>query len=203
MRKPRAVTIDYSFDPRADRYRDNSNGRFVKWTQVRAQVDRVLEDGSNRLAAMSQRLVEGKTSVADWMREVGTEIKQQYILSAVAARGGWQQMTPSDWGRVGAQLRTQYQYLRQFAEQIATGEQNLDGRLIVRSKLYAQSARGFYEDLRRAQAPGGLERRVRHASESCEDCIEYEARGWQPRGSLPRIGESRCRQNCRCTFEFR
>lgn len=202
MRRPRQITIDYSFDPRAQRYRDETNGRFIAWREVRAQVDRVIDSGSDRLQALTERLVRGELSVADWMRGMGREIKSQNLLAAVAARGGWEQMTPSDFGRIGAKLRNEYGYLRRFAEQIARGEIPLDGRVVARSRLYAQAARIEYEQIRREAGIYTHERRVLHASESCEDCVEYAARGWRTIGTLPPVGDSRCGVNCRCTFEF-
>lgn len=203
MRSPRQLTAEFSYDARTQRYRNDTSGRFVAWREVRAQVDRVIDSGANRMQALTERLVRGELTVADWMRAMGGEIKTQHLLAAVTARGGWEQMSPSDFGRLGAKLRNEYGYLRRFAEQIARGEIPLDGRVVARSRLYAHAARVEYEQIRREAGIYTHERRVLHASESCEDCVEYAARGWRPIGTLPPIGDSRCGVNCRCTFEFK
>jgi hypothetical protein len=48
-----------------------------------------------------------------------------------------------------------------------------------------------------------MERRVLGVAEHCSDCVEYAARGWQPIGELPELGDSRCISNCRCHFIYR
>lgn len=203
MRRPKPITAEFSFDPRAQRYRNETSGRFVAWREVRAQVDRVIERGADRMQVLTERLARGELSIADWMRGMGQEMKIQHILAAVSARGGWEQMTPADFGRVGAKLRNEYGYLRRFAEQIARGEIPIDGRAVARSRLYSHAARAEYEQIRREAGVYTQERRVLHASESCEDCVEYASWGWRPIGTLPPIGDSRCGVNCRCTFEFK
>ena len=53
------------------------------------------------------------------------------------------------------------------------------------------------------------ERRVLERAEHCESdeelegCIELSEKGWQPIGTLPRLGVSPCRSNCRCRFDYR
>jgi hypothetical protein len=36
-----------------------------------------------------------------------------------------------------------------------------------------------------------------------EGCLELAALGWQPIGTLPKIGESVCIVNCHCRFAYR
>lgn len=193
---------EYVFDIPSDRYREVSTGRYVAWSQVRQQIDKVLDSRSSVMQGLTRDLSNGKISLETWLRSMAQEIKTSHLLASIAANGGIERMTFADYGKVGAQIKKQYKYLRNFGKQIESGDQKLDGRAVVRSGLYAQSARGEYEQIRRHHH-GGEERRVLHARESCNDCISYAARGWQPVGSLPAIGESECGVHCRCTFEFR
>ncbi len=137
------------------------------------------------------------------MRE---EIKDMHRTGATIARGGHKQMTQADWGWTGPQVRKQYEYLDNFANDIVSGKQPLDGRMIQRSKLYGQAARGTHEDMKRrmsAQSGFDEERRMLGAADHCDDCLEATGRGWQKIGTLPRIGDSQCTTNCHCRFVFR
>ena len=74
-----------------------------------------------------------------------------------------------------------------------------------RAGLYARAAWGVAEGVHREGARAGgfaLERRVMGLANHCEDCPPLAARGWVPIGSLPGIGETACRWNCYCHFEY-
>jgi hypothetical protein len=73
--------------------------------------------------------------------------------------------------------------------------------------LYANGALGVYENARRegARRAGVMtqERRVLGVAEHCPDCRSEARKGWVEIGTLRRIGDSVCRANCKCRFEFR
>lgn len=78
----------------------------------------------------------------------------------------------------------------------------------VRAQMYANSAReAFHRAERVSKEAAGYaeERRVTTAAESCPDCRELAARGWQPIGSLPQPGDGStvCLTNCQCYKEYR
>jgi hypothetical protein len=56
----------------------------------------------------------------------------------MAAKGGKSQMTPSDWGTLGAQLKKQYKYADGFALKLAAGayRQSEVGKVIDRMNRY-------------------------------------------------------------------
>ena len=196
----------YSGQGRTGRYRDAVTGRFVSQLRVRADIDGYIDNSKTYLDALANQLRNREISLAEWQTAMRSEIKSMHLSTSMAAHGGRAQMTPADWGRAGQEIRAQYEYLDRFAAEIASGRVGLDGRLNVRAQMYAEAARGTYEQEGRrmaAQASLTQERRILHAAESCTDCIEYAGRGWQPIGTLPRIGQSQCRVNCRCTFEYR
>lgn len=203
----RAVKLPlYDYDRSAHRYRDRATGRFVAWRDVRTQLDRVYDGLSDRVGQLTERLVKREIDVGDWLLGMADEIKSAHTISRVIAVGGIENMTAADWGAVGRKLREEYAWLGRFALQILDGKQKLNGQAVVRARMYAQAARSSYEEFQRevhAQKGFTQERRVRHARESCDDCIEYEQRGWQAINTLPRIGDSECKVNCRCTFEYR
>lgn len=189
----------------AGRYRDRATGRFVSELTVRGDLDKYIDAKNAKLDSLTTQLRNREISLADWQTQMRNEIRTAHTNAAMVAKGGRDQMTNADWGRTGRELRTQYEYLDKWAADIASGKVKLDGRANVRAQLYGDASRGTYEQNRRAAAAtngNNLERRILHAAESCQDCIEYAGRGWQPIGTLPVIGASICRTNCKCTFEY-
>jgi hypothetical protein len=178
----------------------------VSFAQVRTALDRFIESSQTRLEALTIQLQSGRLTLAEWETQFALTVKRMACAAGALARGGWAQMTPSDWGRVGWEVRRQYEFLHRFAFEIYTGAQEMDGRMIVRARMYGQAVRGIYEEIRRADAiNAGMfqERRVLGVAEHCPDCVDYARRDWQTIGTLPRIGDSQCRTNCHCTFEYR
>lgn len=196
----------FSYDRRLARYRA-PNGRFLAEREVRGVVDAVIDASAGRMKDLAGRLRSGDVSLPDWQMAMRREIKLGHLVSATAAHGGWDAMTPREWGLVGQRLRQQYQYLDGMAADIASGKQSLNGRLDARAASYAQSSRGTYEEIRRrdaAEERGVMqERRIRHVSDSCAGCVEQAAMGWQLSGVLSPIGTQECRSNCKCTWQTR
>lgn len=188
-----------------NQYRDLNTGRFASWQSVRNSVDDYIGKSAQRIDGLSTQLRNGEINVAEWQQGMRNEIKIGNRSSGMIGKGGRANMTQSDWGRIGQRIRSQYEYLDNFANDIATGRIPLDGRINARAKLYAEADRGTFEQVRRAdeRASGRTEEmRVLHAAEHCDDCIEA-AGHWAAIGTLPAIGDSACRSNCRCTFQYR
>lgn len=195
----------FGFDQRSQRFRNLETGRFVSERQVRDGVDRVADLASARLGALTARFRTGEITAVQWQSEMLAQIKAAHIASALAAYGGRDAMTPARWGTVGQIIRREYAYARAFAADVLSGRQRQNGRMDARARLYGQSARGTYENIRRREvAAAGLrfERNVRHASESCRQCVNASGQGWVPIGTLPPVGSRTCRGNCRCTISY-
>jgi hypothetical protein len=154
---------------------------------------------------MTQRMIDGKMSLGDWQRSMAKEIKDAHIISATAGRGGRDQMTQSDWGRVGARLRFEYKHLNDFAQEVK--DKGITGNTLNRAGMYGEAPRtAFYDGLTAAKKVAAFteERRITNSKETCPDCIGYEAQGWQPIGVLPEPGQrSVCGHNCKCEKEYR
>jgi hypothetical protein len=144
------------------------------------------------------------------MREA---VKDANLYSAAAARGGWAQMTPADFGRVGRAVRDQYAYLDRFAADIADEDNPLvlDGRFLARAALYAGSGRKLFHEIERdemldarrgarAQRDRPIGRELHRRNGSCE---AETARGWVAVGALVPIGGRKCKGNCKCRIEYR
>ena len=201
------LTPDYGWNEAAGRYFDISTGKFVPFSDVRNALEFVIEDQKAYMHAITQSLIDGNVSLADWQSGMMDAIKLEHTAAAAAARGGWAQMSQADWGATGRLIRTQYEYLQNFAEQIANGEQLLNGTCLVRADLYGQAGRGTYEEIRRRYERtmnGATEEcRVLGYADHCPGCLEQAALKWQPIGTLDPIGAEECVTNCYCTFIYR
>jgi hypothetical protein len=184
----------------------NERGQFISDAAVRSVIDNIADHASDRMAAASQALLEGRSSLAAWQASLLQDIKNAHVSTGVLAHGGVQQMNAQRWGALGPTIREQYQFLANFAAQIASGEQPLNGSLTARARQYGQASRVTYERTRgAAQQVRGYQscRNVLHAGESCSQCRSEAARGWVPVGTLVPVGSRICRSNCRCTISFR
>ena len=196
----------YEWNERAQRYVDARTRRFVSGEAIRDALNEVIDIAKERIDADSLALQQGTISLAEWQTRMAQHTKQIHIVSAASARGGWAQMTPADWGATGGALKRQFAFLQNFALDIQRGVQKLGGNFIRRARMYGNAARRTYENIKRraSQAAGNTEeRRVLGVADHCPDCVEFAGRGWQPIGTLPPIGDSVCKVNCRCLFEFR
>lgn len=196
----------YRYDARSGRYRDVRTGRFLSGAVIREAVDNVADLASQRMAELSQRLIDGTLSLASWESSMMAEIKAAHVATGMAAHGGRAMMSPADWGLIGNRIRREYRYLRGFSRSIANGQQPLDGRLIARARQYGQASRPTYENVRlRDDRVRGMtvERNVLSRSEHCGECPKLTAKGWVPIGSLPRIGQRDCRGLDRCRIDRR
>lgn len=195
----------YTYDRQSGRYRDSS-GRYLSERTVRDAVDNLADLSSQRLASLAQRLQAGSLQLADFQTQMMAEIKSAHLAAGIAAHGGREQMAPADYGAIGRRIRDEYAFARQFAEDVASGKQPLDGRLVNRASMYGQSSRGTYEAVRRRDERNrgnDEERNVLHGGDHCSLCPDLSARGWVPIGSLPAIGSRPCGPHDRCTLSFR
>ncbi len=204
--RPNPLTPEYLWNEAAHNYVDRRTGRFVSRQVIRDQLDNVIDASSQVMRAISQQLRDGDISLAEWQTQMMQQIKTTHLAGGAMQRGGWQQMTQADFGRVGQIVRREYGFLRDFAEQIANGEQKLDGTLARRAGLYGQQGRPTYLafwDSTAAQRGFDEERSVLQPAEHCNECISEDAKGFQPLGQMIPIGRRICRSNDRCLKEFR
>ena len=199
-------TTRYRWNEGAGRY-IGSRGRFVSGSAVRGALDEFVDGQATAMGNLTGMLRDGSISLADWQRAMMEQVKQTHLASVAAQRGGWAQLTQADYGRAGQRIRQQYEYLRNFAQEIADGTQPLDGRAVQRTRLYGQAGRNTYHLSERTD----MERRgfdeerniLDPAAKHCQSCIDETARGWVSLGALVPIGERTCNMNDRCSVEYR
>lgn len=168
-------------------------------------IDIAINAESRRAQDLADALRKGAISLERWRTEMRDLIKTVNVYSAVAARGGWAQMTSEDYGRAGRKIRTEYGFLEQFAEKLSTGRMPLDGHVALFAKQYVGAARGtFHETERETLRASGFhfERNILHPADHCPGCVSNWSRGWVELGGLDPIGSRDCRRNCRCTIAY-
>jgi hypothetical protein len=164
------------------------------------------------LAELAEALRSGQIDIAQWEVQMQNYLRAQYRVAMELTKGGSQNITQSDWGYEGSALKKQYEFLNNFAKDIANNPDAwMSGRLDARMGLYKESAYAALEDFqRRDTIDRGFteERRVLGIADHCPDCLEVGVEpgsdgGWAPIGTLPAIGDSVCIVKCKCEFEYR
>lgn len=204
--KANPLTPDYLWNEAAAQYVNAKTGRFVSRQVIRDQLDLVMDASSQAMKTISESLRNGDISLAEWQTEMMQQIKTTHLAAGAMQRGGWQQMTQADFGRVGRVVRNEYGFLRNFAEQIASGEQKLDGTLGRRATQYGQAGRETYYQFWDNKLDGrgfDEERSILNPADHCSQCVEEAGKGFQPIGEMVPIGQRICRANDRCDKEYR
>jgi hypothetical protein len=195
----------YEFDKTSQRYRNLSTGRYLSEATVREitnkRIDQVIKD----ISVIGNLLANGKISVATWESGTRDALKQLHVQQYLLGIGGQKNMTQRDYGIIGNQLQKQYQYLNGFANDLINKGMTVR-QFEIRLQLYANSSRQAYErgKLESHKKEGfKWERRRRTKTESCDPCIQYEARGWVAIGTNPEpTQECDCQANCGCYKEY-
>lgn len=194
----------WTWEHRAGRFRHVDSGRFLPTSVVRAQVDAAVGDSAQTMRGLTQQLRDGRLTVAEWQQQMAQNVQVAHLSAATAAKGGWEQMAPADFGFVGARVRDQLGYLANFAQQVADGTQPLNGTAEQRAVLYGNAGRATHREMQRRmghQAGDTFERNVLGATDSCPGCLDATAQGVVPIGTLPEVGDRDCSSNCRCVIE--
>jgi hypothetical protein len=200
--------MPYSYDPRLNQgrggYRD-PEGRAVLAERVAGELGKYLDRGEARY--MTEMLQQGGMSMTQWQKQMRQLVKDNHLIAYAAERGGWQNMTQSDYGRVGAIVKYHYGRLDDWAQQLHYGVAPRDGRMLARADLYEEAAYSTYAAMdHRSAALAGLTEEfsdLEQSAQNCQGCIEANAMGWQPFGTIPPIGQRDCGARCRCTWRFR
>lgn len=195
----------FRWDAVSRRFRDPS-GKFVSESTVRAVLDRTLASGAQATRGITEGLASGNVSLAQWQAGMREAVKSSQLAASALAKGGWAQMSSSDFLFAARRIKEQYRHLRKFAGQLATGAQPLGAQAAARAELYAEAARATHREMERRLARQGnreYERSVLGAADHCEGCLDAASAGWQPIGSLPAVGSRDCLSRCHCHFEFR
>lgn len=137
-----------------------------------------IEKFNTTVDDLARNLYDGKITLGFWEEEMRTQLRLLHTGAMAIGKGGWDNVTPSDWGKVGNILKEQYNYLHQFAKDIYDRRNTITVEAIQwRSKLYGEKA-GYTVALAQAlESPLILP--------------------W-----IPRDGSTACWNRCRCEWLF-
>lgn len=160
------------------RYRDRDTGRWVGEPQMQAASRASIRYSQDKAYDAGLALGEGDVTLGAWQRGMRNQIKDEYVRQYLLGRGGRDQMTPRDWGLIGAMVKEQYHYLDRMTLEAMDGMVSAR-QLAARSQMYVNSAR---EALERAKA---------------------ETRGIPELPAYPGDGSTICLTNCMCSWVYR
>jgi hypothetical protein len=199
----------YFWNPKAKRYQENLNGKpgsFLSRSAVQEINLQMVSEYRDQLASITKLFTAGKLSLSAWVEGSARTIRDLALITYAIAKGGKDQMFANDYLAVGRYLKDEYKFLKAFAEEAATGNLT-DKQIAARIDLYGKRANKLPFDM--AEQQNGIDggdrwmRRDLNLGESCEDCIYYASKGWQPIGSLPLpTQDCSCRGNCKCSVRY-
>lgn len=208
------LTSVYVWDAANRRYIHLRSRRYVPFQEIRAEAIEPLISRSKALQrSISQQLQTGDTRLSEWQITMMNSIKHAELAAFLAANGGEQNANQADHKKIAAEILLLLLLFQNFAKEIETSRQALNGTLLARSDLYAVAARTLFEEARRfgmATYFGAAQERRRfgvaehcHSDAERQGCVELYDLGWQPINTLPRLGDTPCRKNCKCHWQYR
>lgn len=208
--QPDPLLPDYRWNAAAGRY-ISSNGRFLSQQTIRGELDKALDNVTDRLVLLAKDFRTGVIDGRTWQIESMSLIKQVHLLGGAMEKGGWANMTQSDFGRIGQIVRGEYAYFNNLIKQLESDKQKLDGSLETRMRLYGQAGRDTYhafETESRFIQGYDEERRILNGRDNCKaskrpGCKEEAAKMWVPIGTGTPIGSCTCLSFCRCSKSYR
>jgi hypothetical protein len=148
-----------------------------------ASKTRLIEIRTNIFFDATDRLSEdvftGKLTVAQFQKKMQAEIRQLWSSNAATSKGGWDEMSWQDWGRLGPELKSQYNYLKGFAQTIADNAQTISlSSIKARARLYGKAA-----------ATASM---MMQAGVEISNILPW----------LPKDGSTECLVGCKCRWEL-
>lgn len=199
------LLLFWSASKRAYFSRKRPGGRLtrIKDDTIRRVLQQAVDSSKTALARLTQELVDGKITVAEWAVAVRDEIRNGHRVAAMLANGN--SLDARAAGQLGAAVRRQYQFFEAFVRQIEDGTAPLSPRSVARARLYAQAVMTTYERAvvaREAAAGKTKYRLILAPAEHCEECVADASLGYVPIDTLKPIGQRTCLVNCRCHWRY-
>ena len=191
--------IEFEFEKRSQRYRWKDSKKYVSQSVVNQLKEKAIAQSVSRAETITQQMLEGNITVDAWEKEFMGAIKTRTVQLYQLGKPG--QLDATDRGKLGSQIRFQYDKLWYFRQAIVNGKLS-DAQIKYRANLYLNKTRMAYEQGKeRSHYQAGYiwERRMKPALESCTPCIGYAGASWQPIGTLPAPTQNcTCQSNCKC-----
>ena len=195
-----------TYDPTTGNYL--VNGAVASAAAVQAAAQAAVQTAQGTISSLSLQFQQGAINYQAWYSGMQIEIANMAAAQTALAHGGFASMDAAAWQRAVDVANNQLAYFDNFAAQVVPpapfGQRELN-----RAAMYADAGRATYENERMTtqKGMGATEaQRVLGASDSCPDCIAWEALGWIPIEDMESdypIGASVCLVNCFCSIVVR
>ncbi|NEQ52939.1 MAG: hypothetical protein F6K11_22835 [Leptolyngbya sp. SIO3F4] len=181
----------------------NSDGEPVPLPDVLELTYDELERIQDDLSSAVEQLEESE-DVAAWEQSLAELAAVTAALFFLLGIGNRNNIDDDHSAHVKTRLTNQFEYLRQFSDDILNGDLTIEG-IRARANLYPQDDQLLYSEAQefihgREEWP--YYRNVLGGCSHCTQCPSETAKGIVERGELTPIGARLCRWNCCCMFEY-
>jgi len=179
-----ATEAFWLWDSRSRRYRVTREGAselgqragtFVSHARMLTLRDAYIAQSKVTVNTLATQVAAGDITLQQWTLAMREMVRDTMINEYMLGAGGRNAMTQSDWGRLGQMIRTQYEYLDNFARDVAGGRYTEAG-VAARGRMYAEAASQAFER-------GNV-----------------QSRGMPDLPAYPGDGSTRCLSNCKCRW---
>lgn len=143
----------------------------------KALIDARMAIFDRDASLLAEKVYTGDITIGQWEEKMRAMIREMHSSVAAIGKGGWTDMTQSDWGKLGAGVKKQYRYLHGFAEYIDENRETINlGSIQARARMYGEAAKG-----------------AAYVAATPLDIIEQLP--W-----MPKDGSTECLVNCKCVW---
>jgi|SRR6185503_6680257 len=203
----------YTYDPATGKYYWTGTSQAVSEQRLRTAVKRVSDEASLRMRKETQQLIAGIILLTVWYSSMRSLMNALYRTIFTVSIGGFAFEDDTARNVFYALVLAQFSWLDNFAAQVRSGAQALNGSAITRAGMYGMYGNGLDQNIKlyHAHEQGYTEaKRVLGPTEDhCHDagirqgCQELAHKGWMPLGDMVPIGDATCYSNCLCRIVYR
>ena len=136
--------MEFIYNSKTNRWQYNSppdKGKFVSYEAVKALTLKSIEKKQQAALSITDILFRKKITTKTWELAIAEKIKESTLEQYIIGKPG--KLTQSDYGKLGGQLSSQYNFLRKLALEINQGTLS-EKQIKQRINLYfAQTRRAF------------------------------------------------------------
>lgn len=203
----------YVYDQDRRVFVNTDTGKDVTDEQLIRYVRKISDESSRRMKKSTQQLIAGIIILNVWYSRMRDLMRALYKTVWLLAIGGFVFDDDASRNLFYLFVLIQFNYLDNFAEQLNTGEQAMDGRAMTRAGLYGSYGNGLHQNIELSQAElRGRTAAIRILGDNenhCEDdgerpgCVDLALQGWISVREMIPIGDAACYTSCHCRIKYR
>lgn len=189
-------------------------GKFLSPAKVREIVDSDISARGERMQRLAAQVASGEINSAEFGAQMRREVKAAHLAQGAAGAGGFHNLEPKTWGKIGGLLPYHYRRVDAFVADLNNsryGEPPNPAQIGDRCQLFSEAARGTYEAVRLDQETAAgflfeaniLDDGATHCEPKgrVESCPQQTAKGRVPVGVLLLPTQRACGPRCRCRID--